>query len=94
MRDPTRARGLTGWLFGMALVGLLIFAVLHFGDVAAFGRALRRAQPWWLIAALVLQALTYVSLSLGWSAVLNKAGASRPLSRLIPIPWQSCSPTR
>ena len=82
---PGRFRGLAGWLFGLLAIGCLVFAVLHFGDLAAFATMLRGAQPAWLLAALVLQTTTYVSLALGWSVVLREAGAPRPLRKLLPI---------
>ena len=85
VKKPSRFQGLAGWLIGLIAVGLLVFAVLHFGDLTAFAIMLRGAQPGWLLAALALQASTYVSLALGWSVVLREAKAPRPLRRLLPI---------
>ncbi|KQY29956.1 hypothetical protein ASD38_11625 [Caulobacter sp. Root487D2Y] len=73
------------WLLGGLTAAALVWAILHFGELAAFGRLLARAQPLWLAAALVLQVLTYVSVASGWSLVLARAGAPRKLRRLVPI---------
>jgi uncharacterized membrane protein YbhN (UPF0104 family) len=79
------ARRVASWAVGLAAIATLIWAVLHFGDIESFGRLLRGAKPGWLIVALALQATTYVSVSLGWRAVLHRAGHSLPLRRLLPI---------
>lgn len=73
------------WLLGGLTGAGLIWAVLHFGELAAFGQLLSRARPQWLAAAVVLQGLTYVCVAQGWRLVLAKAGAPQRLRRLVPI---------
>jgi uncharacterized membrane protein YbhN (UPF0104 family) len=73
------------WLVAALALGGLVYAVAHFGDVSRFAELARRADPWWLLVALVLQASTYVSIALGWKAVLVRAGAPQPLPRLVPF---------
>ncbi len=72
-------------LFAGAVLAGLVVVVLHFGDLRRFAEMARAADPAWLIAALVLQGATYAFLALGWSAVLDKAGAPQPLRQLLPI---------
>ncbi len=79
------ARRIAGWAVGTAALAILVWAVLHFGDLQAFGLLMRQAQPEWLIAAIALQASTYISVSLGWRAVLSRAGNPQPLRRLLSI---------
>lgn len=76
---------LSGWFFGMLGVGVLVFAVVNFGNLQSFGAMLQRAEPLWLLAAAALQGVTYASVSLGWKLVLDKARSPLPLSRLIPV---------
>jgi uncharacterized membrane protein YbhN (UPF0104 family) len=72
-------------LFGIAVLLVLGLVVMHAADLEKLGQILRHAKPVWLLAALVLQASTYVSVALGWKMVVGKAGHPQPLSRLIPI---------
>jgi hypothetical protein len=74
-----------GVIVGLAAILLLTIAVLHVGDLESFGRMLKRAQPYWLLAALALQVSIYVSVSLGWASVLGEAGTPQRLRKLLPI---------
>lgn len=69
-------------LFGLLLTGGLVFVVLHFGDLRAFAVTVRRAEPLWLVVAILLQLGTYMSVALGWRAVLAAGGTPRPLRQL------------
>ncbi|CAN5587431.1 hypothetical protein BH10PSE4_BH10PSE4_38140 [soil metagenome] len=73
------------WLLGLLTAATLVWAIFHYGELAAFGELLTRAQPLWLALALTLQALTYVSVAGGWGLVLVRAGAPQKLRRLAPI---------
>jgi uncharacterized protein (TIRG00374 family) len=83
-KDSRRHRWRTA-LFAAAVLAALVAVVLHFGDLRRFVDMARKAQPAWMIAAVGLQATTYLFLALGWSAVLDKAGAPLPLWRLFRI---------
>jgi len=74
-------RGL-GLLLGLAALGALVFAVLHFGDARGFLALLRGAQPKWLALAFALQLLTYATEAGAWQGVLSRAGVSRPFLEL------------
>ncbi len=80
-----RSPRLIGGLFGLLALAGLTAVVLHVGDLQTFAQTVRRAQPLWLLAAVLLQASTYASVALGWRAVLTRAGAPQPIHRLVPI---------
>ncbi|MDY7565153.1 magnesium-translocating P-type ATPase [Pseudomonas sp. RTC3] len=61
------------WLVGTAMLAAVIAVALHLSDVEAFGTLLERAEPLWLIVAIVLQALTYLAQGQVFRGVL-KAG--------------------
>ncbi len=74
-----------GWAFGLIVLAAIVFAALHFGDLQSFGAMLRKAQPLWLVAAAALQLCTYVFVAIGWKLVLDKAGVTLAIARLIPV---------
>jgi uncharacterized protein (TIRG00374 family) len=73
------------WLFALLLVAAVVFAAMHWGDVKKFAELISRARPIWLLAALALQLLTYLSLSVEWWLVLKRGGSPLPLTALFPI---------
>jgi uncharacterized membrane protein YbhN (UPF0104 family) len=90
MADPEPAAAPRSHPWRTAFVAAVVLAalvavVLHFGDLERFVDMARRAQPVWLVAAVALQATTYLFLALGWSAVLARAGHPLPLWRLVRI---------
>ncbi|MCY1168505.1 hypothetical protein D9M73_85020 [compost metagenome] len=84
-RRETRTSGLSRWLTGILLVGLVIGAIGHFTEFEQFAQLIEEAQPGWLILILCLQLGTYASVASDWSATLRRNGAPQPLSRLIRI---------
>lgn len=73
------------WFLAALLVGGVAFAAFHWGDVKRFLQLIQRAEPWWLLAALAAQLLTYVSLSAEWALVLRAGGSARSIWKLFPI---------
>jgi uncharacterized protein (TIRG00374 family) len=73
------------WFLVLLIAGAIVVAALHWGDVKEFAELTAKAQPMWLAGALVLQFLTYLSLSGQWWLVLRKAGSPQPLFRLLPL---------
>lgn len=73
------------WFVGLVVVAALAWVVNHWAEVAEFEVLLRRAQPLWLIVAILLQAVTYICVAAGWALVLRRSGEHRPLGRLVPI---------
>jgi len=49
------------WLLGAAMLVAVIGVALRLSDVESFARLLVQAEPFWLLAAIGLQALTYVA---------------------------------
>jgi uncharacterized protein (TIRG00374 family) len=73
------------WLLALLLTGALIFAAFHWGDVKKFAELIAKAEPLWLLAALLLQLATYVALAWEWSLVLRSGGCPAPFWRLLPL---------
>lgn len=78
----SRWKNLGAWLFGLLALSVLIIAVLHFGEIAQFAELARRAEPRWLLVAVILQAFTYLCEAVVWYCVLRQANYRHPLSRL------------
>jgi uncharacterized protein (TIRG00374 family) len=73
------------WFLVVLIAGAILFAVLHWGDVKKFAELTAKAEPMWLAGALVLQFLTYLSLSAQWWFVLKQAGSRRSILKLLPL---------
>lgn len=73
------------WFLALLLSGGIVVAALHWGDVRKFTQLVARAEPLWLLAALILQFLTYVSLAAEWTLVLRAGGCARSIWHLIPL---------
>lgn len=61
-----------GWLLALLLVGGIIVAVVHWGDVEEFAKLLTQAKPMWLVVAAGLQVATYFGLAGQWWVVLRR----------------------
>jgi uncharacterized protein (TIRG00374 family) len=79
------ARWLT-WLVGLAILAAVVLVVRHVEEGQALFRLSRRASPYWLLAAVALQAATYPCQSQVWRVVLRAAGSPPGL-------WASCQLT-
>jgi uncharacterized protein (TIRG00374 family) len=66
------------WLLGAALLAAVIISALHFTDTREFVNLLKRAQPWWVAVAIVLQAATYLAQGGVWGRVAARCGYSLP----------------
>ena len=62
------------------MVAAVIIAALHFSEERALAHIAQRAEPWWLVVAVVLQAGTYLAQGEIWRVVTRAAEASVPLS--------------
>jgi uncharacterized protein (TIRG00374 family) len=74
-----------GWLLGLLALLALVGAVLHFGELEQFTRLARQARPAWLLAALLLQALTYISAAAVWYVALAQCRQRQPFTSLISL---------
>ena len=79
-RAPWSARSFSyAWLFGAALLALVVGASLHVSGSHEFIVLAERAGPWWMGLALLLQLETYVAQGAIWRNVA--AAAAAPLQR-------------
>ena len=62
------------WALGVALLAVVIWGALHFSEERAFIRLAEQAEPWWLAAAIVVQAATYLAQGWIWRRVADAAG--------------------
>ena len=62
------------WILGIALLIAVVWGTLHFSEERAFLRLAEHAKPWWLVAALFLQAGTYMAQGGIWRLVSAAAG--------------------
>jgi Mg2+-importing ATPase len=68
------------WLVGAALLAAVVLAARHFSEERAFLQLLEQAEPAWLLAALALQAATYLAQAGTWLTVLHRTGARVPFA--------------
>src|SRR5205085_6422018 len=73
------------WLLALFLISAMVFAGFHWGDVKKFAELLSKAQPLWLLGALLLQLGTYVTLAFEWRLVLRAGHCSAPFKQLLPL---------
>jgi uncharacterized membrane protein YbhN (UPF0104 family) len=81
--NPCTARRLGPWLFGVALVGLVIAASFHATEARAFALLVEGAQPWWLAVGALLQCATYPAAGQVFREVARAGGASLSVSDAI-----------
>jgi glycosyltransferase 2 family protein len=77
-------RSLT-WLSGILILALVVLIAIKFSELERFAEIARNAQPIWLLAAFVLQALTYVCAAGVWQATLRRAGVRVRFSSIVPL---------
>jgi Mg2+-importing ATPase len=78
-RESSHGARWLSWLFGAALLAAVVTAALRFSEERAFVRLAQRAEPGWLVVAVLLQAGTYLAQGGIWRRV--GAAAGYPLSR-------------
>ena len=74
---------LAGWGFGLLILAGLVTFVLHFSDVEIFLAILGKADPPWLILAMICQAATYFCAAGVWWCVLRRSGAAPSFPSLL-----------
>ena len=62
------------WLLGIAVLFGVVIAATHFSEEKAFVGMAREARPLWVLAALMLQAATYLAQGEIWRTVGRTAG--------------------
>jgi uncharacterized protein (TIRG00374 family) len=76
---------LRAWLVGLLLLSGLVVTVTHFREIEHFVQLLRRAEPLWLILALLFQSGTYFSVAAVWHQSLRRGGVRYSLLSLVPL---------
>jgi Mg2+-importing ATPase len=67
------------WLLGAALLGAVITVSLHLSEERQLVEVARKARPWWLLVALLFQALTYLAQGESYRVVTRTARQWLPL---------------
>jgi Mg2+-importing ATPase len=78
-KKPQTSRRWFPWLLGVAVLAGVVIIATHLSEEEAFLRLTREANPWWLVGALILQAMTYLAQGEIWRVVGRKAGNAIPL---------------
>jgi hypothetical protein len=67
------------WLLALAMISAVVVAALHYSEERELIRIAQRAQPWWLIIAILLQVGTYFAQGETWRTVMRAAAIKLPL---------------
>lgn len=73
------------WFAGLLILAGLILLVSHYGELQHFVELLRKAEPSWLLLAVLLQVLTYVCVAGVWYLALRHEGQRHRLLPLVPL---------
>ena len=76
---------LRSWLLGVLLLAGLIMVISHIGELENFAILVRRAEPVWLLLALLLQVGTYLSVAAVWYLALRAGGTPHSFLSLVPL---------
>lgn len=68
------------WLLGIAVLFGVVLAARHYSEEKAFVKLAGEAKPLWVLAALTLQAATYLAQGEIWRTVGRMAGTPLPMS--------------
>jgi uncharacterized membrane protein YbhN (UPF0104 family) len=81
--QTTRVSKWLSWLFGVALVVVVVAVATHMGEGRALVDLVRRISPAWLLLATLLQLCTYLADASTLRGSLMRAGWRRPLRTLV-----------
>ncbi len=73
------------WLFGLLVLATVVLVAAKIGELEHFAEIARDAEPAWLLAAFVLQAMTYVCAAGVWQGALWRAGEHRSFRSIVPL---------
>jgi glycosyltransferase 2 family protein len=73
------------WVIGLLVLAGVVAFIAAQGEERRFETIVRHAAPAWLLAAIALQAGTYVATAMTWRQVLVWAGEAHPLRSLVPL---------
>lgn len=75
----------------LVLTGLVLFVVVHVGELERFALLLSHAEPSWLILAVILQAVTYLCAGVIWQEVTRPRANSVPTRALFRLSVEQLS---
>ena len=75
----------------LVLTGLVVFVVLHVGEMERFAVLLSHAEPAWLVLAVILQAGTYLCAGVIWHEVTRPRASSVPATALFRLSVEQLS---
>ena len=73
------------WLFGVLVLATVVLVATQFTAIERFAEIARDAQPVWLLAAFVLQALTYACAAGVWYVPLRRGGVRKSYWSIVPL---------
>lgn len=73
------------WLFGVLTLAAVVLVATRFTEIEHFIEIARAAQPAWLLAAVALQALTYLCAAGVWHVTLRRAGLAHGYWSIVPL---------
>ena len=84
---PGRAsRGaIAAWVIGVAALAAVVVVVLRLSELKEMARLLREMRPRWFLAAVALQAATYVCAAGVWHIALARRGFAQSTRSLVPV---------
>lgn len=85
---PARREGrgaLAAWIIGVAAFAAVVIVVLRLSELKEMARLLREMRPRWFVAAVVLQAATYVCAAGVWHVALTRRGFAQSTRSLVPV---------
>jgi uncharacterized protein (TIRG00374 family) len=80
----SRRLGLS-WLSGLLVLAAVILVATRFTELTHFADLLQEAQPLWLLAAFIVQGLTYVTAAAVWYGAIRQLGQRRRFWSLVPL---------
>jgi uncharacterized protein (TIRG00374 family) len=75
-------RLLVTWAVSLAVLAAVASILLRAGNAGRFAELITRADPWWLVVGVGLQALTFVCIGAMWGRALARADHPQPLRGL------------
>lgn len=73
------------WVIGVLALAAVIVVVLRLSELQQMARVLRQLRPRWFIAAIALQAATYVCAGAVWHVALAREGYRQSTWSLVPV---------
>jgi len=73
------------WLFGVLVLATVVLVASQFTEIQHFAEIAQQAQPIWLLAAFLLQVLTYACAAGVWYGTLRRARVRKSYWSIVPL---------